>query len=315
MKKSILAFMLSLLFVSIRAQEPQDTRVVGIVAFATTNYQDSLAARMVYGTVSRLMVQTRRFTVLEVDKWKKTQDEIDRQKGSAFIEQDIIQSGKSLGARILVIGYVKNAELYHDGEIYAARVDFELRFIDVETGKSIAAASFKGDSENMLNTGSKAGKTISKMILPGLITGQEKWKTLYLASSGLSAMSEADKKAITGKMVDAIESTSGKVNAWIRNTFDFNLLFLKTMEEDKKKGVEYVLVEGGEDIGMQQGYKLKLVLVTETETSRGRIRDEEPLAELQIEEVRAQTSKCKVISGGKKIGDQVDNKGLRVVFN
>jgi len=315
MKKSILAFALCLLLVSVQAQEPQDTRVVGIVAFATNTYQDSLAAKMIYATVSRLMVQTKRFTVLEVDKWKKTQDEIDRQKGEAFIEQDIIQSGKSLGARILAIGYVKNAELYQDGNMYAARVDFELRFVDVETGKSIAASSFKGDSENMLNTGNKAGKAVARIIGPSIITGQRNWKTLYLASSGLSAMSEADKKVIKGKMVDAIESTAGKVNGWIRNTFNFNLLFLKAMEEDKKKGVEYVLVEGGEDIGMQEGYKLKLVLVTETETSRGRIRDEEPVAELQIEEVRAQTSKCKVINGGKKIGEQVDNKGLRVVFN
>jgi len=96
---------------------------------------------------------------------------------------------------------------------------------------------------------------------------------------------------------------------------DKEALFLKALDEDKKKGVESVLIEGGEDIGMQQGARLKMVLVTETETSRGKIRDEEPIAELQIEEVRAQTSKCKVISGGKKILEGSENKNLRIVFN
>ncbi|HEX9511111.1 MAG TPA: hypothetical protein VF939_11565 [Puia sp.] len=298
-----------------QAQDAQDTRLVGVVAFATNTYQDSLAAKDVYATISRLLIQTKRFTVLEIDKWKQTQEEIDRQKGTAFIEQDIVAKGKSLGARILVIGFVKNAELYQDQGLYSARVDYEVRFLDVETGKMIAASSFKGDSETMMNAGAKASKGLTRMIMPSVITGRGNWKSIYLASSAFAAMSDADKKAIKGKLVDAIEATSGKVNAWIRSTFNFNLLFLKAMDEDKKKGVQSVLIEGGEDIGMQEGARLKMVLVTETETSRGRIRDEEPIAELQVEEVRAQTSKCRVISGGKRIIEGSESKNLRIVFN
>jgi hypothetical protein len=314
MRKFIIAVPFLFSTLCIQAQEPLDTRLVGIASFAPSTYQDSLAAKFVYATVSRLLVQTKRFTVLEVGEWKRTQEEIDRQKGAAFMERDIIENGKSLGARILVFGYVKNAELYQDAGMYSARVDYELRFIDVESGKSIAAASFKGDSETMLNKGAKLGKGLKNIIMPVAFAGRN-WKTVYLASSGLSAMSEADKKAINGKLVDAIESTVARVNSWIRNTFNFNLLFMKALDDDKKKGVQYVLVEGGEDVGMEEGYKLKMVLVTETESSRGKIRDEEPIAELEIEEVRAQTSKCKVINGGKKVIEVAENKNLRIVFN
>jgi hypothetical protein len=299
----------------IQAQEPQDTRLVGIVAFASNTYQDSLAAKDVYLIMSRLLIQTKRFTVLEIDRWKQTQDEIDRQKGSAFIEQDIVAKGKSLGARILVIGFVKNAEIYQDQGLFSARADYEVRFLDVETGKMIAASSFKGDSENMSNAGAKASKALTRLIMPSALTGKGNWKSIYFASSAFAALSDADKKAIKGKLVDAIEATSPKVNAWIRNSFNFNLFFMKALDDDKKKGVQNVLIEGGEDIGMQEGTRLKMVLVTELETSHGKIRDEEPVAELQVDEVRAQTSKCKVINGGKRIMEEAEKKNLRIVFN
>jgi len=315
MKQTALAIYFLSLTLFVHAQEVQDVRMVGIVAFATNTFQDSLAAKNVYAAVSRLLVQTKRFTVLEVPQWKQTQEEIDRQKDAGFMERQIIEKGKSLGAKILVIGFVKNSELYQDAGIYSARVDYELRFLDIETGKSIAASSFKGDSETLMNTGAKVGKGLSKLVLPSMLTGKGNWKSMYLASSAFSALSDADKGAINGKLVDAIETTAGRVNTWVRNTFNFNLLFLKTVEEDKKKGVQHVLIEGGEDIGMQEGWKLKMVLVTETETSKGKIRDEEPIAELQIEEVRAQTSKCKVVSGGKRVTEGSESKNMRIVFN
>lgn len=310
---SVFAICVFCLF-SARTQAPGDTRLVGLVAFSTNNYQDSLAGRDVYLTISRLLIQTKKFTVLEIEHRKETQEEIDRQKSAAFMDEDIVQRGKSLGARVLVIGFVKNAEIYQDQGHYSARVDYEVRFLDVESGKMIAASSFKGDSENMLNAGTKASKGLTKMILPTALAGKN-WKSVYLASSALAAMSEADKKVIQGKLIDAIYATEPKVNAWIRNTFNFDLIFLKTLEEDKKKSVESVLIEGGEDIGMQKGTRLKMVLVTEIETSRGKIRDEEPIAELEIEEVWPQTSKCKVVSGGKKISEGIKNSNLRIVFN
>jgi hypothetical protein len=313
MKKTLI-FTALLLQGIVHAQEVQDNRVVGLVSFASNNFSDSIAAKNIYATVSRTLIQTQRFTLLEIPEWKKTQEEIDRQKDAAFLDEPIVQKGKSLGAQVLAIGVVKNAEIYNNGSTYSARVDYDLKFVNVLTGKSIAAGKFSGNSENLANKSNTASNALSKLIIPAAIARPGNWKTVYLASAGLSALSESDRNTIKGKVLDAIEATSGPLNAWIRNTFNFNLLFLKVLEEDGKKGVQSVLIQGGEDMSMQPGCKLKMVLVTETSTSRGNIRDEEPVAELEVEQVRAETSKCKVTSGNKKVMESAQNKNMRIVF-
>jgi hypothetical protein len=312
------AFIVALLLhvMLLNAQDAEQNRTVGIVSFAASNYSDSMAAKNIYAAVSRILIQTKRFTVIEISEWKKTQAEIDRQKGAAFLEQPIIEKGKSLGAQVLAFGVIKNAEVIRDDpKNYSARIDYEVRFIDVLTGKSIAAASFKGSSSNILDAGAKTSKVIKKLPLSDII-GRENARYVNAAEQGLSILSETNKTETEGKLVDAIESTAAPLNNWIRNTFNLNLCFLKVIESDGKKGVQSVLIEGGEDINMKAGNKLKMVLVTETETPQGKkIRDEEPIADLEIEEVRAQTSKCKVTSGQKRIEEHAQNKNIRILFN
>lgn len=298
-----------------KAQDVLDTRVVGIVAFSSGSTQDSLAAKDVNATAARVLVQTQRFTILDVSEWKKTQQEIDRQKDAAFMERDIIQKGKSLGAKVLVIGTVKNAEIYKDNEHYAARVDYEIKFVDVESNKSIAASSFTGDSETFANMGSKASKALGKIVAPSYFTGKGNWKALALTSGALAGMSEVDKNTVMGKLIDAIEHTAPSLNAWIRGTFGINLLCLAVSDQDNKKGFQHVLIEGGNNINMSKGDELTLVIINQMETARGKIQDEATVASLEVEEVRAQTSQCKVTSGGKNISADKDQiSKYRVVF-
>ena len=289
--------------------------LVGILSFSTNNYNDSIAARNIYAAVSRIMVQTKRFTVLEMDKWRLTQQEIDRQRDAGFLERDIIQRGKSLGAKILIVGFVKNAEVYQNSGNYAARVDYELKYVDVETGKSIVAEAFTGDSEKLNSKAGDLAKGFKEGATSLFWTSRKGWKTMAISGAALQVLSETDKNAIKGKTIDAIEASTTHLNSWIHKTFNFSLFLLQTMDEDKKKGFQSVLVEGGDDIGMKKGFKLKMVLITEMETDRGKIRDEEPVAELEVEEVRAQTSKCRVLNGGKRIQEVARNKNMRIVFN
>jgi hypothetical protein len=86
------------------------------------------------------------------------------------------------------------------------------------------------------------------------------------------------------------------------------------LDEDKKNGAENVLIEGGENIAMKKGCKLKTILVTQIETASGQIQDEEPVAELEVIEVRAQTSKCRVMKGGRKLLEEKESKNMRIVF-
>jgi hypothetical protein len=192
------------------------------LSFSTNGHNDSVAAKNIYAAVSRVLVQTKRFTVLELDKWKLTQEEMERQKDAAFINQDIIAKGKSLGAQVLIAGFVKNAELYNDGGTTNARVDYELKYIDVETGKSIAAQTFTGNSETFANKSDKVSRAVGRL-LPGL--GD--------MGSKLASVTEVDKNSSTGKIIKAIDESAERVNSWVRNTFGFNLLFMKVVDEDK----------------------------------------------------------------------------------
>ncbi|SFE17928.1 Peptidoglycan-synthase activator LpoB [Chitinophaga sp. CF118] len=307
---------LAFLFFSqvLNAQDLNDTKVAGIVPFAANSFQDSIAAKDIYAAVARIMIQTKRFTLLEIEKWKLVQEEIRRQKGKAFMESKIIDEGKSLGAQILIFGTVKNAEIYQEKKQYIARVDYEVKCIDVLTGKSIAAQSFTGNSEDYTNVSAEIANGLRNMIpvIRQRRSGSE--EKVVLTETVFETLSETDKGSIKGKMFEAIEESIGRVNGWIRNTFGMYLPFLRVMDEDKRNGAENILIEGGENIAMRKGCKLKTVLITQIEKDGRQIRDEEPIAELEVIEVRAQTSKCKVVKGGKRMVEEKESKNIRIVF-
>lgn len=307
---------LAFLFFShvLQAQGLNETKAVGIIPFSANSFQDSIAAKDIYAAVARIMVQTKRFTFLEIEKWRQAQGEIERQKGAAFMESKIIDQGKSLGAQILIFGIVKNAEIYKESDKYIARVDYEVKCVDVETGKSIAAQAFKGDSEDYTNLSAQISNGIQKLlpVIRERIKGSQ--EKVEITRTVFEALSETDKGSIKGKTLEAIEESIVRVNTWIRNTFGIYLSFLKVLDENKKDGAENVLIEGGENIAMKKGCKLKTILITQMETASGRIQDEEPVAELEVVEVRAQTSKCKVVKGGKKMLEEKESKNMRIVF-
>lgn len=313
--KTILLICLVCIIHRLAAQDLQDTRIIGVLSFSANTWQDSVAARNIYAVVSRILIQTKRFSVIDFDKWKLTQDEIERQRDAGFLERDIISQGRSLGADGLIVAFVKNTETYKEGSNFAARVDFELKYVDVQTGKSIAAASFTGDSEKFNDLG--MGGKISSLSFGNalLASGKRNWTRATLLSIAVDALSKSDIQDITGKTIDAIEESTGRVKAWVNRTFDLSLMFLQALDEDKKKGIQSVLIQGGDDVGMKRGYKLKMVLVTDIKTASGRIRDEEPIADLVVKEVRAQTALCTVVRGGKRIVEVSQNKNMRIVFD
>jgi hypothetical protein len=291
----------------------QETRMVGMLAFGTNTFADSVAARNIYAAVTRILVQTKRFTVLEMDKWQLTQDEIERQRSAGFLESEVIQKGKSLGAQVLIVGFVKNAEVYHNGNSYSARVDYELKYIDVETGKTLNAAAFTGDSENFHTKAGKIGKDLGKTAASLLYSSTRNYKTAAVAGSVWNQLymnDDNERQMVQGKTIDAIEESAGRVNAWVHRTFDLTLYLLQTDDNGRS-----VLIQGGEDVGMKKGLKLKVVLVTDMQTPAGPVRDEEPVADLEVEEVRPATSKCKVIKGNKKLQEAAKDKNMRIVFN
>jgi len=269
-----------------------------------------MAAKNIYAAVARVLVQTKRFTMLEVDKRYLAEAEKKAETGVEFLESKIIEQGKSLGAQILVFGAVKNAEVRQEGRQAVARIDYEMRFMDVETGKSLAAQAFSGDSkEKVTRLSDKVGGFRTTL---GKIVKNE--KTKEIAGSVLDDLSNANTESEEGKTIMAIESTMKDVGTWVRGTFHL-YLSMKIPEKDNSSEVTDVIIEGGKNMNMQNGCKMQIVLVSEMETADGKIMDEEPLAQLEVVEVRNQTSKCRVLNGGKRIREETANKNMRVIFD
>lgn len=308
--KSYLLFLLLLIVSShLLYAQVNEMKIVGIVPFSPTSYRDSIVAKNIYATVARILVQTKRFTLLEIEKWKLTQEEITRQKGTAFLESKIIDQGKSLGAQLLVFGAVKNANAFRENNEDVVRVDYDIKFVDVETGKTIASQYFSGDSKSSVVEITKGVKSLSA--LSKILKVED--RNTEAVSNAIDKLKASDPGSIEGKLINAIEKTSGKLNKWICNTFGLYLTFLKVVDGDDKQ-VSQVLIEGGENIDLKEGSKLRAIVATEMDTPGGKVRDEELVAKLEVVEVRPQTSKCKVINGGKKMQEEKGNKNLRIVL-
>ena len=296
----------------LHAQTPssQDSKMVGIVAFSVDGGADSVSAKSINDMVSRVLTKTRRFVVLDVAEWRKTQDEIARQRGAAFLESKMVRKGKTMGAKVLVVGYIKNAEIYPQDNHYGARVDYDVKFIDVETARTLAEESFTGDSEK--GTTAKSAATlagVSKAMDP-----RGDGKAFSFGSALFSGMTGANKKVVRGKIMDAIESSAASLNSWVRNTFKFDINYLQSMDLDKRKGVQHVMIEGGDDMGMRVGTPLKVVEISEIIENGRTIKAERTIAELEIAEVNSETSICKVLSGGKDLIGNIKEKHWHIVF-
>ncbi len=310
--RTVLLFALFLSAATPRLQA-QGMKVVGIVPFTANSYQDSLAAKNIYATIATILVQTRRFKMLEMEKWTQLQDEIQRQKGKAFLETDIIAQGKSLGAQVLVFGSVTSAELYKEDDQYVAQVTYNMRFVDVATGTHIAAETFSGDSRSVTTKVASRIKSLNPLIDKVAGTNNNT-KGAVIAKSMVQNLPATESKSVEQKTMVAIDKTAEPVRAWIRNTFGLHLAFLKVLNEENGS-VKNILIEGGEDLDLRRGRKLKSIVVTEMETGNGIVRDEEVVAQLEVVEVRPQTSKCKVLEGGTRMREEKENKHMRIVLD
>jgi hypothetical protein len=290
--------------------QQNDMKVVGIVPFTAISYSDSLAAKDIYSTVARVLAQTKRFSLLELDKWSQLQDEITRQKGAAFMESKIVDQGKSLGAQILIFGAVREARYHEEYKEQIVTVSFDLKFVDVATNKTIASQTFSADSKTAAIQMAKNVQNFAK--LTKVLNVQD--DNVNAANKVLSNADFTNPKSVEEKFLMAVEKTSTPINKWVRSTFGLYLSMLKVTNEDDKQ-VSEILIEGGENIGIKEGDKLKTILATEIVTASGnKVKDEEAIAEIQVIEIRPQTAKCKVLSGGKKLLTEKANKDLEIVL-
>lgn len=340
MKKSLLVFTLLIHFAFLaKTQTAQELPALGITPFYNTG-QDSLnLSQELYEAVTRRLIQSKRFRVIDIPKRENALTELQTMRRREFIEREIIETGKSTPAQYLMAGFIRNSEfLFVEDSTREARVDVEVKYIDVKTGEAISAENFTGvsQSKNKSANSKTGGSSLNAKIDPNTFNALKKvggnmTKDLVFKNINIPTefsgyiddyTSEVNKMVGTSdkvKILNAIDDAADQLFKWVLNTSGSNLYFLKI--DDKKvkkaKNSKHLLIEGGHDVGLKEGLNLAIVSNEKLISPKGAtIINEEPVAQLRIIDVRTQTSSCLTSKRDMKHIRKFLNEGreLRIIF-
>ena len=147
--KRILPFVV-MLVCSLVGYAQADTRaVVGVAKFSCE--QTSPYTGLVTEKVVEMLTNTKRFRVVDRTSQDKIHDELELQKSEAFIDsKNLVEQDVAVAAEKMITGHIVKIPVYcmknSDGSIrgYKASVAFQMKVVDVATGRSTEATSFQG---------------------------------------------------------------------------------------------------------------------------------------------------------------------------
>jgi hypothetical protein len=170
-----LAFIIVVLFVnSFPSYSQTDLRpVVGVSKFTIeteTKYSSAVTSKII-----EMLTQSKRFQVVDRTSYDKVKDELEFQKTEAFIDsKERAKQGVALAAQYLITGHIVKMNVYAfknpDGSVngYKASTSFQLKVVDVETGKSTEAQSFQSKVSDVMLSPESAVNEAVKSLEPDL---------------------------------------------------------------------------------------------------------------------------------------------------
>lgn len=272
----------------------QTKTIVGIMPFSGGKTNSYTNAKNTYviaiqDAVSDAFLSTKRFTLVEREKMDLIQSEKKQQQSEDFIDGNVVEQSRSMGASYIVTGNVLEAEMVEKessasgltgmatlgvlGNIKdrKASVNFSLKVISVETGEIVASEKFSAQSKG--KTGfDKALESINPEIQK-FIKDNFKVSLNVLSVEAKNANNEATKLLITGGSAMGLTTgTSFKIYEEAFYSIDGKRVARK--KEVGKMVIERVEDEsfsignvtmGGKDIAtkMEAGTKLKCELITD----------------------------------------------------
>ncbi len=225
MKKLLTIFILIALY-SIDTNAQSGAKItVGIIPFSS-NAVDKTTAAMIYEAFSSAFTESKRFNVVDRNRWDVLQKERELQKSEEFLDGQIAEQGRSVGAEYIVTGNVgtinttrytnKNSSTGATYYTYGTVISIAYKIVNVSTSEILYSGSFSaghtggffnpsaGTQENALSLAiqdvrKKAGMDIKKAfpikvkIIKVLEEDDEKVKKVLInagASSGLTGQKD-----------------------------------------------------------------------------------------------------------------------------
>ena len=101
-----------------------------------------------------------------------------------------------------------------------------------------------------------------------------------------------------------------KMANWFATLLPFDFKILKVVEADRKDRPVSVIISGGTNLDLERGEKLDVVEIGEIEGFKVK----NTLAELTVDEVMGEVTKCSVSSGKKELGPKLKDESANIVI-
>jgi curli biogenesis system outer membrane secretion channel CsgG len=259
--------------------------------------------------VTNAFVKLKRFKVLSRKDVEKLMNEQNFQMSDNVNMESAVQMGNMLGAAFMVMGQMQNVsateikdEKGKSTNSYTAKVEIQLRIVDIATGEILASKDFKGDKgEDAAKGAAVIGGLMKAAGAKGGVAGA------IGAASGSNTPANA--------AFAALNEAEKKIYEWAKTAFPVEGEIFEILKEDKKGAATSVNITCGKDIGVKKGDAFKVYIETEMEVAGKMRKKTTDLGRLVVKNVAEDgwSSECEVEKGGKVISDNFKNKTKMMV--
>ncbi len=279
----------ALLFVLLIFQFPKNAsaqddakKIIAVTPFAYAGTRSAKAyASSLTEVVVGSVVKSNRFTVVDRTNFDDIFSEENLQKGESFIEGEVVEQGKKLGAQFIITGNLisassepvyKEVPVSKDSEEkkkvldgYKGKVSFSIKILDVTTGQIMATSTLGNDGSGNF------------------------W--YFMSTYGTK------EEAIT----EALKSADKPVFQFIDKHFPVSMRIFEITDQKKGRAKE-IVITGGSSKGLFVGQNLSIVEVREVTVDGKVLERKKPIGEAVITDIEDENfSKCKVRRSGAEL--------------
>lgn len=270
MKKILYLALLSTIYICARSQAGKTT--IGLTPFRTNGYNQYEPG--IYDAVAAGFQESGRFNIVDRAAWGSIQKERELQKTEEFIDGQIAEQGKSVGAESIVVGSINNIttakqNIVRDnvivGHYYTASTSVSLKVVNVETGQSSNAISIRANSP---------------FVFGGI---------------GGAPSPEA-------AIVQTYADLKKQVKRWVGQAFPVKVKLVKVLEESDNMGVSKFLISGGSNAGISFKNDMRVVIYEDLEIDGKKIPRTVDIALARAMKIADENfSECKVVGAPAQI--------------
>ena len=264
--------------------KPKEDDLITIGIFPFKGYNTRFVTELQEQTLQAFS-QKSRFTVVDRTNTSIINTEKELQKSEDFLSGYVVDQGKSIGAKYIVVGELQNISTvpqqfkritdyttkeYVIDTKYAAFLSFTLNIIETETGRIKSTQHFN------------------------LKTTDVGWAGFLSASAGFY---DSETSALSVIM----NSAAGYIKGWINKEFPVSMKVIRIEESDKKGNPSMILIKGGIDTDLRKGSDLYVVYPEIIVVDGKEYTKPTDIAQVTVEDVEGEFSTCKIKKGGEKI--------------